>query len=164
MKTIDQADWKKITSQKLAIRMAPKADDLNGHAYGLYEPAPYDPKNVKSMLLPPSNWYDRLYNTMLLMCDYATGKDQDTPWFLLLIKNTARFDDHWFPIRDPSRQRGDGNSMPRVNLKLAGATPSVVSYYLLEDLAYIQQDDRWTDVVKTERFCDLVISRIKAAP
>jgi hypothetical protein len=164
MKTINATDWKKITSQKLAIRMAPTAADLNGHAYGLYEPAPLITgnfmANLKALSLPPDNWYDRLFNTMLLMCDFATEKDKTAPWFLQLIKNTARYDDHWFPVRDATRERGDGNSMPRVNLKLSGATPEVVSYYLLEDLVV----NKMPGDVKVEAYCDLVIARIQAAP
>lgn len=162
MKAINQSDWKKITTQKMAIRMAPTATDLDGHAYGLYEMPPFIPNNpmanLRAMMSPPANWSDRLFNTMLLMLAYATEKDKDVPWFLLLIKNTARCDDHWFPVRDATRQRGDGNSMPRVNLRLASSNPEVVSYYLMEDLVVN------AGAVKIENFCDLVIGRIQAAP
>lgn len=158
MKTISKTDWEKITTQKMAIRMAPSSSDLNGHAYGLYEPAPINRSNIMASLNRPDNWYDRLYNTMLFITDYAREKDKFVPWFLLLIKGTAQYDHHWFPIRD-GRGRGDGLSMPRVNLRLANATPSVVSYYLMEDLAVNNMPEN----AKIECFCDLVITKITAA-
>lgn len=160
MLTINQHDWNKVTAQKMAIRMAPTANDLDGHAYGLYEPVPYDRNNLMAMLQPPTNWNDRLYNTMVHMTDYGIDKDRNAPWFLLLIKDTVRCDQHWFPVRELNRRRGDGNSFPRVNLRLQGANPSVVSYYLMEDLLV----NRMPETQKIEAWCDLVVSRIRAAP
>ena len=150
----------------MAIRMAPTAVDLNGHAYDLYEqPISYPntmsiKQKIEAMQNPPDNWYDRLYNSMLFLIDYAKEKDRTAPWFLLLIKNTVRCDEHWFPFNDANRQRGDGKSMPRVNLSLAGSNPEVVSNSLMEDLVV----NTLPETVKVEAYCDLVITRIQKAP
>lgn len=160
MLTLSKSDWTKILNNKIAIRMAPSHNDLNGHAYGLFETAPDAKRGILDLLsysnAVPADWYDKLFNTMSHIVSFALDKDATCPWFLLFISGQNRADNHLFPVRS-GLKRGDGNSFPRVNLTLKNTNPTVFSYYFMEDL----NKQMLTDANKLEDFCDFVIHRIK---
>jgi len=162
MLTLTGADWKNITEQRLAIRMGRTTTDVVGHAYGMYETVSAAvfskmsfAEKLKATMLP-ANWYDRLFNTMSLMMDFAVGNPEVT--FLLLIRNTVRCDEHWFNATGLSR--GDGASFPRVNLQLIGGAPAVVSNYFFDSPHPVIR----TNETRMEALCDQVIRMIKAVP
>jgi hypothetical protein len=160
MLTLTTADWQKVLNQRAAIRMGRSGVDVTGHAYGMYEIPDVTKMSFQQKLqvnrTPPANWSDRLFNTMSLMMDFVVGNPEAS--YLILIRNTARCDDHHFPAT--GLKRGDILSFPRVNLSLAGATPTAVSNYFFDSPHPAIRED----AARLEAACDQVIRMIQAMP
>jgi hypothetical protein len=77
---------------------------------------------------------------------------------LILIRDTARCDDHHFPAT--GLRRGDVLSFPRVNLSLGGATPTAVSNHFFDSPHPAIRED----AARLEAACDQVIRMIQAMP